>query len=90
MRWVLHHDVAEAAVVACPHTIKGQAIYIYVTPNSGVNPSDELRQGIVTLIRQEIGAIATPDFIQWAPGLPKTRSGKIMRRILRKNCDRRA
>jgi acetyl-CoA synthetase len=81
---VLHHDVAEAAVVACPHTIKGQAIYIYVTPNSGVNPSDELRQGIVTLIRQEIGAIATPDFIQWAPGLPKTRSGKIMRRILRK------
>jgi acetyl-CoA synthetase len=81
---VLHHDVAEAAVVACPHAIKGQAIYIYVTLNSGVDPSDDLRQAVVSLIRQEIGAIATPDFIQWASGLPKTRSGKIMRRILRK------
>ena len=81
---VLHEKVAEAAVVACPHDIKGQAIYIYVTVNAGVVPSDELHKELVSQIRQEIGAIATPDFIQWAPGLPKTRSGKIMRRILRK------
>ena len=81
---VLHEKVAEAAVVACPHDIKGQGIYIYVTLNSGVSPSNELQHEVVDLIRQEIGAIATPDFIQWAVGLPKTRSGKIMRRILRK------
>lgn len=81
---VLHGKVAEAAVVACPHDIKGQGIYIYVTLNSGVDPSNELQHEVVDLIRQEIGAIATPDFIQWAVGLPKTRSGKIMRRILRK------
>jgi acetyl-CoA synthetase len=81
---VLHEKVAEAAVVACPHDIKGQGIYIYVTLNSGVGPSNELQHEVVDLIRQEIGAIATPDFIQWAVGLPKTRSGKIMRRILRK------
>ncbi|MBT5031962.1 MAG: acetate--CoA ligase [Proteobacteria bacterium] len=81
---VLHEKVAEAAVVACPHDIKGQAIYVYVTVNAGVEPSDALRKELVSQIRQEIGAIATPDFIQWAPGLPKTRSGKIMRRILRK------
>ena len=81
---VLHEKVAEAAVVACPHDIKGQGIYIYVTLNSGVSPSNELQHELVDLIRQEIGAIATPDFIQWAVGLPKTRSGKIMRRILRK------
>ena len=81
---VLHEKVAEAAVVACPHDIKGQSIYIYVTVNVGVEPSDELHKELVGQIRKEIGAIATPDFIQWAPGLPKTRSGKIMRRILRK------
>jgi len=81
---VLNSQVAEAAVVGYPHDIKGQGIYIYVTPNHGVNPTDELRKELVQDIRREIGAIASPDFIQWAPGLPKTRSGKIMRRILRK------
>ena len=81
---VLHESVAEAAVVGFPHDIKGQGIYAYVTLVKGVEPSDELRKELVTLVRSEIGPIATPDIIQWAPGLPKTRSGKIMRRILRK------
>lgn len=81
---VLHENIAEAAVVGYPHDIKGQGIYAYVTPNHGVEPSDELKKELVDLCRQEIGPIAKPDVIQWAPGLPKTRSGKIMRRILRK------
>lgn len=81
---VLHKDVAEAAVVGFPHDIKGQGIYAYVTPMVGVEPSEELRKELIALVRDEIGAIAAPDVIQWAPGLPKTRSGKIMRRILRK------
>jgi len=81
---VLHPKVAEAAVVGFPHEVKGQGIYAYVTLMSGEEPSDELQQELIALIRKEIGAIAKPDFIQWAPGLPKTRSGKIMRRILRK------
>jgi len=81
---VLHEAVAEAAVVGYPHDIKGQGIYAYVTLIKGFEPSDELRKDLVALVRKEIGAIATPDVIQWAPGLPKTRSGKIMRRILRK------
>jgi len=81
---VLHDDIAEAAVVGYPHDIKGQGIYAYVTPIIGVEPSDELKAQLVDLCRSEIGAIAKPDVIQWAPGLPKTRSGKIMRRILRK------
>ncbi len=81
---VVHDDVAEAAVIGCPHDIKGQAIYAYVTLMSGVEPSDELRKELVGLCASEIGPIAKPDYIQWAPGLPKTRSGKIMRRILRK------
>jgi len=81
---VLHHAVAEAAVVGFPHDIKGQGIYCYVTLKVGVQPSEELRKELMQQVRKEIGATATPDFIQWAPGLPKTRSGKIMRRILRK------
>ena len=81
---VLHEAVAEAAVVGYPHDIKGQGIYAYVTPMLGVQPSDELRNELIAMVRHEIGPIATPDVIQWAPGLPKTRSGKIMRRILRK------
>ncbi|WP_198246466.1 acetate--CoA ligase [methane-oxidizing endosymbiont of Gigantopelta aegis] len=81
---VLHDDVAEAAVVGFPHDIKGQGIYAYVTLNVGVKPSETLRQELIQQVRKEIGPIATPDVIQWAPGLPKTRSGKIMRRILRK------
>ena len=81
---VLHDAVAEAAVVGYPHDIKGQGIYAYVTLMSGVEASDELRGELVKHVRTEIGPIATPDVIQWAPGLPKTRSGKIMRRILRK------
>jgi acetyl-CoA synthetase len=76
--------VAEAAVVGFPHDLKGQGIYAYVTLKAGVTPSDELRKELAGWVRKEIGAIATPDVIQWAPGLPKTRSGKIMRRILRK------
>ncbi|MBL8565990.1 MAG: acetate--CoA ligase [Hyphomicrobiaceae bacterium] len=76
--------VAEAAVVGAPHDIKGQGIYAYVTLKSGIEPSEALRKDLVAHVRKEIGAIATPDWIQWAPGLPKTRSGKIMRRILRK------
>jgi acetyl-CoA synthetase len=81
---VLHEAVAEAAVVGYPHDIKGQGIYAYVTLMSDVEPSDELRKELVRHVRKEIGPIASPDVIQWAPGLPKTRSGKIMRRILRK------
>ncbi|PIQ37850.1 MAG: acetate--CoA ligase [Lysobacterales bacterium CG17_big_fil_post_rev_8_21_14_2_50_64_11] len=81
---VAHAKVAEAAVVGCPHDIKGQGIYAYVTLNAGETPSDELRKELVAWVRKEIGPIATPDHLQWAPGLPKTRSGKIMRRILRK------
>ncbi len=81
---VLHEKVAEAAVVGYPHDIKGQGIYAYVTLMAGEEPSDELRKELIALCVQEIGAIAKPDIIQWAPGLPKTRSGKIMRRILRK------
>ncbi|TDJ65242.1 MAG: acetate--CoA ligase [Proteobacteria bacterium] len=81
---VLHETVAEAAVVGYPHDIKGQGIYAYVTVMSGVESTDELRSELVNHVRKEIGPIATPDIIQWAPGLPKTRSGKIMRRILRK------
>ena len=81
---VAHPAVAEAAVVGMPHDIKGQGIYCYVTVNVGIDPSDELAAELVTWVRREIGPIATPDIIQFAPGLPKTRSGKIMRRILRK------
>ncbi|MDH3607634.1 MAG: acetate--CoA ligase [Gammaproteobacteria bacterium] len=81
---VLHAKVAEAAVVGYPHDIKGQGIYAYVTPMSGIETSDELKEELVQLVRKEIGPFAKPDIIQWAPGLPKTRSGKIMRRILRK------
>ncbi len=81
---VAHHDVAEAAVVGAPHEIKGQGIYAYVTLNAGVEASDDLRKELVLWVRKEIGPIAQPDWLQWAPGLPKTRSGKIMRRILRK------
>jgi len=81
---VLHDKVAEAAVVGYPHDIKGEAIYVYVTLNHGEEPSDELASELCQWVRKEIGPIATPDLIQWAPGLPKTRSGKIMRRILRK------
>lgn len=81
---VLHDDIAEAAVVGFPHDIKGQGIYCYVTPMQGVTPTEELRKELIQLCVQEIGPIAKPDIIQWAPALPKTRSGKIMRRILRK------
>ena len=81
---VLHQKIAEAAVVGYPHEIKGQGIYAYVTAMAGVVPDDALRQELIGLVRKEIGPIASPDLIQWAPGLPKTRSGKIMRRILRK------
>jgi acetyl-CoA synthetase len=81
---VAHPKVAESAVVGFPHDIKGQGIYAYVTLIAGETPTDDLRKELVGWVRKEIGPIATPDFIQWAPGLPKTRSGKIMRRILRK------
>ena len=81
---VLHPKVAEAAVVGFPHDVKGQGIYAYVTLVEGASPSDDLQKELIELVRKEIGAIAKPDFIHWAPGLPKTRSGKIMRRILRK------
>ncbi|MDG6348881.1 acetate--CoA ligase [Luteimonas sp. 8-5] len=79
-----HHGVTEAAVVGFPHDIKGQGIYAYVTLGEGVAPSEELRAELVQQVRSEIGPTATPDHIQWAPALPKTRSGKIMRRVLRK------
>ena len=81
---VAHHAVAEAAVVGFPHDIKGQAIYAYVTLKADQTPSEELRAELIKWVRREIGAFAAPEVIQWAPGLPKTRSGKIMRRILRK------
>ncbi len=81
---VAHPQVAEAAVVGCPHDIKGQGIYAYVTLKAGIEPTETLRKELVAWVRKEIGPIATPDHLQWAPGLPKTRSGKIMRRILRK------
>ena len=81
---VLHDSVAEAAVVGFPHEIKGQGIYAYVTVMANIEPKEALREELIALVRKEIGPIATPDVIQWTPGLPKTRSGKIMRRILRK------
>ena len=81
---VAHPKVAEAAVVGYPHDIKGQGIYAYVTLNADATPTEELRKELMLWVRKEIGAIAQPEKIQWAPGLPKTRSGKIMRRILRK------
>ncbi|MGA1741502.1 MAG: acetate--CoA ligase [Pseudohongiellaceae bacterium] len=81
---VLHPSVAEAAVVGFPHDIKGQGIYAYVTLMIGIEESDELKKELIAMVTKEIGPIAKPDVIQWAPGLPKTRSGKIMRRILRK------
>lgn len=81
---VAHEKVAEAAVVGYPHDIKGQGIYAYVTLMSGVTLDEELRKELETWVRTEIGPIAKPDLIQWAPRLPKIRSGKIMQRILRK------
>ncbi|MCC7096942.1 MAG: acetate--CoA ligase [Thermomonas sp.] len=81
---VLNDKVAEAAVVGFPHDLKGQGIYAYVTLKAGIAESEALRKELIAWVRKEIGPIATPDFLQWAPGLPKTRSGKIMRRILRK------
>jgi acetyl-CoA synthetase len=81
---VAHPKVAEAAVVGFPHELKGQGIYAYVTLKTGEEPTEALRKELVAWVRREIGPIASPDAIQWAPGLPKTRSGKIMRRILRK------
>ena len=81
---VSHPAVAEAAVVGYPHDIKGQGIYVYITPNEGVTVSDELTKEVRNWVRKELSPIASPDMIQWSPGLPKTRSGKIMRRILRK------
>ncbi len=81
---VQHKDVAEAAVVGYPHNVKGQGIYAYVTLNVGVEPSDKLKTELIAMVRSEIGPIARPDHLQWSPNLPKTRSGKIMRRILRK------
>ena len=81
---VLHPKVAEAAVVGFPHDLKGQGIYAYVTLKAGEAASDELQKELVAWVRKVIGPTATPDHLQWAPGLPKTRSGKIMRRILRK------
>ena len=81
---VLHETVAESAVVGYEHNIKGQGIYCYVTLMTGIEPNEELKRELITLVAKEIGAIAKPDIIQWAPSLPKTRSGKIMRRILRK------
>ena len=81
---VAHDHVAEAAVVGFPHDIKGQGIFAYVTLINGHEPSEKLRKDLVAWVRQEIGPIASPDIVQFAPGLPKTRSGKIMRRILRK------
>ncbi len=81
---VAHPSVAEAAVVGYPHDIKGQGIYAYVTLTTGTEPTDALRKELLLWVRKDIGAIATPDLLQWAPNLPKTRSGKIMRRILRK------
>ncbi|KAA5837662.1 acetate--CoA ligase [Pseudomonas chlororaphis] len=81
---VLHDSIAEAAVVGYPHDLKGQGIYAFVTPMNGVEPSEELKKELLSLVSREIGSFAKPELIQWAPALPKTRSGKIMRRILRK------
>jgi acetyl-CoA synthetase len=81
---VLNYNVAEAAVVGYPHPIKGQGIYAFVILNTGIEPSDELKKELIQQVRNEIGPIATVDVIQWTDGLPKTRSGKIMRRILKK------
>jgi acetyl-CoA synthetase len=81
---VAHPKVAEAACVGYPHAVKGQGIYVYVTLMTGEQPSEELRKELREWVRRDIGAIAAPDLIQFSPGLPKTRSGKIMRRILRK------
>lgn len=81
---ILHHAVSEAAVVGVADDIKGQSIYAFVTPISGIQPSEELKQELIKTVRENIGAIAAPAFIQWTDSLPKTRSGKIMRRILRK------
>jgi acetyl-CoA synthetase len=81
---VAHDAVAEAAVVGYPHDIKGQGIYVYVTLVAGREPDEDLRTELRNWVRKVIGPVASPDMIQWAPGLPKTRSGKIMRRILRK------
>jgi len=81
---VAHPKVAEAAVVGFSHAIKGQGIYAYVTLNTGELPDESLSKELIAWVRKKIGPIASPDYIQWAPGLPKTRSGKIMRRILRK------
>ncbi len=81
---VVHPAVAEAAVVGFPHEIKGQGIYAYVTLRTEYEPTDALKKELIKTVRSEIGPIASPDVIQWAPSLPKTRSGKIMRRILRK------
>ena len=81
---VLHKKVSEAAVVGFPHKIKGQGIYAYITLMTGENYTDELKKELTRWVREKIGPIASPDTIQWAPELPKTRSGKIMRRILRK------
>ena len=81
---VEHKNVAEAAVVGFPHDIKGQAIYAYVTVNAGIQTNDSLKKELIAIVEKNIGKIARPDVIHWAPGLPKTRSGKIMRRILRK------
>jgi acetyl-CoA synthetase len=81
---VLHDSIAEAAVVGYPHDLKGQGIYAFVTPMNGIEPTDELKKELLSLVSKEIGSFAKPELIQWAPALPKTRSGKIMRRILRK------
>ena len=81
---VAHPQVAEAAIVGCPHEIKGEAIYAFVTTLSEVAPNEALRRQLIQLIREKIGSLAIPEHIQWTPELPKTRSGKIMRRLLRK------
>jgi len=81
---VLHDSVAEAAVVGYPHDLKGQGVYAFVTTMNGVTPDDALKAELLALVSKEIGSFAKPELIQWAPALPKTRSGKIMRRILRK------
>lgn len=81
---IMHPDVAEAAVVGCPHKLKGQGVYAYVTLLNGITGTDQLKAELNKIVRKQIGPIASLDAVQWAPGLPKTRSGKIMRRILRK------
>ena len=81
---VLHDAISEAAVVGFPHEIKGQGIYAYVSLREGIGENEKLKKDLVNFVRKEIGPIAAPDVIHWAPNLPKTRSGKIMRRILRK------